>query len=540
MNQTKFFEKNYSDKAISLVQALDASLRSRAELEDTEKLQGYIQKFIYLNLEVLEISLNLPKDDELKVFVSSNGEHIGTTSSSYNLQSYEKGVIYSIPMNVRGSHILTVITPIHLSGQIVGTYEIILSMDRAYAALNIQIKNLVTISVFGLFILVISFMYALRKIILKPITVFSDAARMIGGGNLDTHVKINSRDELGNLAFVFNNMISELKQSRDEIGRYSKKLEDQVYERTKELEVSKEELRKKVEILEKNKTAMLNIMLDLKKTIADLEEAKRYINQQNIELKSVQNQLYRLNEELEKKVQERTAEVQRLLKQKDDFISQLGHDLKNPLTPLVGLLPILRDKEKDPKIKEQLDVIISNVNYMKDLVIKILQLARLNSPNIKFDIEDLNIKKEIDDIISNQQFFFEENNFKVENNIQDDIIVKADKIKLEELVKNLFTNAVKYTLDEKGKIVVDAEKKDGFVTVSIKDTGMGMTPEEIDHIFDEFYKADESRHDLDSSGLGLSICKRIVERHGGRIWAESDGRGKGSTFRFTLRLSEDK
>jgi len=539
MNQTNFFEKNYSDKAIDLAQALDANLRSRDELEDAEKLQGYIQKFRYLNTEVLEISINLPKDDELKVVVSSNPEYIDNPSSSYNVHSYENGDVYSIPMNVGDSHTLTVITPLHLSGQVVGTYEMILSMDRAYAALESQISNLIIISTIGLFILIINFLYALRKIILKPITALSDAVGIIGKGNLDTSIKISSQDEFGDLAFAFNNMVEELKKSRGEIERYSKTLETQVYERTRELEISKEDLRNKVEILEKNKTAMLNIMLDLKKTIADLEVAKRYINQQNIELKTVQKQLYDLNKELEQKVEERTAEVKHLLKQKDDFIGQLGHDLKNPMTPLVGLLPILKEKEKDPKIREQLDVIVSNVNYMKDLVIKILQLARLNSPNIKFDIENLNIKKEIDDIILDQQFFFNETNFEVKNNIKDDIIVKADKIKLEELIKNLFTNAVKYSLDGKGVITIDADKKDGFVKLSIKDAGIGITPEDINRIFDEFYKADESRHELDSSGLGLSICKRIVERHGGRIWAESDGKGKGSTFYFTLKLSED-
>jgi len=539
MNQTNFFEKNYSDKAIALAQALDANLRSRDELEDAEKLQGYIQKFRYLNTEVLEISINLPKDDELKVVVSSNPEYIDNPSSSYNVHSYENGDVYSIPMNVGDSHTLTVITPLHLSGQVVGTYEMILSMDRAYAALESQISNLIIISTIGLFILIINFLYALRKIILKPITALSDAVGIIGKGNLDTSIKISSQDEFGDLAFAFNNMVEELKKSRGEIERYSKTLETQVYERTRELEISKEDLRNKVEILEKNKTAMLNIMLDLKKTIEDLKGAKRYINQQNIELKTVQKQLHDLNKELEQKVEERTAEVKHLLKQKDDFIGQLGHDLKNPMTPLVGLLPILKEKEKDPKIREQLDVIVSNVNYMKDLVIKILQLARLNSPNIKFDIENLNIKKEIDDIILDQQFFFNETNFEVKNNIKDDIIVKADKIKLEELIKNLFTNAVRYSLDGKGVITIDADKKDGFVKLSIKDAGIGITPEDINRIFDEFYKADESRHELDSSGLGLSICKRIVERHGGRIWAESDGKGKGSTFYFTLKLSED-
>jgi signal transduction histidine kinase len=83
-------------------------------------------------------------------------------------------------------------------------------------------------------------------------------------------------------------------------------------------------------------------------------------------------------------------------------------------------------------------------------------------------------------------------------------------------------------------ITIDAKEDKDFVTVSIKDTGIGITEEQLSHIFDEFYKADEARHDFDSSGLGLPICKRIVEKHGGKIWVESPGEGGGTTFYFTI------
>ena len=83
--------------------------------------------------------------------------------------------------------------------------------------------------------------------------------------------------------------------------------------------------------------------------------------------------------------------------------------------------------------------------------------------------------------------------------------------------------------------MIDAELKPEGVMISIKDNGIGMTKEHIDHIFEEFYKADPSRHNLGSNGLGLSISKKIIENHGGKIWAESPGLGKGSVFYFTLK-----
>jgi len=89
-------------------------------------------------------------------------------------------------------------------------------------------------------------------------------------------------------------------------------------------------------------------------------------------------------------------------------------------------------------------------------------------------------------------------------------------------------------MSEEGCLSFDAEENDDIVKVSMRDTGIGISEDQMDHIFDEFYKADPSRHDLNSSGLGLTICKRIVEKHGGEIWAESEGIGKGATFYFTV------
>jgi len=249
--------------------------------------------------------------------------------------------------------------------------------------------------------------------------------------------------------------------------------------------------------------------------------------------KRAEEKLALLNRDLEQKVKERTGQVEKLLKQKDEFIGQLGHDIKTPLTPLVTLLPIIKKKEQDPKLKELLDVAVHNVATMKELVMKTLELARLNSTDTKFDTEDVNLSKIAEKIINDQQTICEEKGIKIENNISETVIAKADNLRLREVFDNLITNAIKFTPD-RGTILIDANEEDGTVTVSVKDTGIGLTKEQLDRVFDEFYKADNSRHDLDSSGLGLAICKRIVEKHGGKIWAESPGPGKGSTLYFTL------
>jgi signal transduction histidine kinase len=199
------------------------------------------------------------------------------------------------------------------------------------------------------------------------------------------------------------------------------------------------------------------------------------------------------------------------------------------------LLPILENQVKEGKSRELIEIITRNANFMKELVDKTIELARLNSTNVKIESENQHLLTEINSILDNFELLFEKNHIKVENKIDKNIFVQADKLKLEELLNNLLTNSVKYSSEKGGEINIEAEENKGFVTISISDNGAGMDKEQLDHVFEEFYKADESRHDLDSSGLGLAICKRIVEKHGGKIWAESKGKGKGSTFYFTLR-----
>lgn len=243
---------------------------------------------------------------------------------------------------------------------------------------------------------------------------------------------------------------------------------------------------------------------------------------------------------MEKELLERNAEIEKLLNQKDEFINQLGHDLKHPLMPLINLIPLIEKEDNYTNKKEIFEILNRNVNYLRNLVVKTVELASLNSSKIKLNFENTNLLEEINKVIMKNKFLFEEKKINLNNNISKDIYVIADKLRLEELIENLLNNSVKYSKETgNGMITIDASDDKDSVLVKVKDNGMGMTQVQLDRIFDEFYKADPSRHDFSSSGLGMSICKRIVEKHGGRIWAESEGIGKGSVFYFTLPKSKN-
>ena len=362
-------------------------------------------------------------------------------------------------------------------------------------------EMIITITMYSGVFIVVSFLlifFLFNYFISSPIGELTKGVRSMGKGTLGYEVKIKSKDEIGELATAFNTMSADLKISRDNLEEYSENLEKLVAERTKELE---------------EKTKRLGLI--------------------NQDLTVAREQLNILNKNLEERVQERTKEVEKLLKQKDEFITQLGHDLKNPLGPLINLIPLLEIQENDSIKKEMLTVLHRNADYMKNLVVKTLELAVLNSPNTKFSIEKMNLFKEVYQIIENKKILFDENKIKISNKINHKLSIKADRLRLEELLTNIFENSVKYSHDD-CRITIDAEQTNDFVTISIADNGIGMTKEQIERIFDEFFKADSTRHDIQSTGLGMSICKRIVEKHGGSIWVESPGPEKGTTVFFTL------
>jgi len=255
--------------------------------------------------------------------------------------------------------------------------------------------------------------------------------------------------------------------------------------------------------------------------------------------KQLQDQLATMNLELEERVDQRTEEIKQLLEQKDAFVNQLSHDLKTPLTPLVALLPMVAERTEDAESKKMLDLIMNNVDYMRNLTERTLQLAQLNSPEVSLRVEKVDLASEIRNTIESLSSVFKENGIEIVNNTTTPLDIEADRMLIKELIHNLVSNTIKYTNGD-GVVTFGSFLKDDNVEISIKDTGIGMTIEQQKRIFEEFYKADDSRTDRSSTGLGLTICKRIVENHGGSIRAESQGSGHGTSVHFTLPIRQSE
>jgi signal transduction histidine kinase len=253
-------------------------------------------------------------------------------------------------------------------------------------------------------------------------------------------------------------------------------------------------------------------------------------------LKKTEQELIELKGTLEQKVIERTVEVNRLLKDKIRFIDNLSHDLGTPLTPIITLLPIIKKEISDQKTIEMIDTCLRNAEYIKRVVNNARELAEIGS--IDLFLKKENLQEIINEMNSKYKDIFRSCHIEIENRIGHDVFIKTEKNRLMQIFDHITSNAINSMLENGGKIIFDSKgitkNDDPYIQVSITDTGSGLTRDQIDHIFNEFYKTDNSRHKLDSTGLGLTICKTIIEKHGGKIWADSHGEGTGTTIYFTL------
>jgi len=272
----------------------------------------------------------------------------------------------------------------------------------------------------------------------------------------------------------------------------------------------------------------------------EIKERDLKIKELEEKLIETETKLNELNKNLEQRVIERTVEVNRLLIHKNRFIDSLSHDLGTPLTPLVSLLPIIKENISDSKTVELIDICIRNAEYIKHVVNNTREIGEISSTDLFLKKE--NLFEIVNELKKRYEPVFKTCNIIVENNIRKDVFIKTEKNRLLQLFDQVTSNAVNSMLNSGGKLIFESKpvkKESGiFIQISIKDTGVGLTRDQTDHVFEEFYKTDDSRHKLASTGLGLAICKTIVEKHGGKIWADSHGIGTGATIHFTIPSPE--
>jgi two-component system sensor histidine kinase/response regulator len=267
--------------------------------------------------------------------------------------------------------------------------------------------------------------------------------------------------------------------------------------------------------------------------IQALEEAKTKLEKSEEKLK---NQ----NVELDKKVEERTKELNKLLEDKDRFITILGHDLKSPFNSILGILYLLEDnlqKLSGEQIEQHVKAVSKSAQKVYNLLEDILLWVRAQSGKLPFIPENLGLANLVNEVIDYLEPSLNMKEQKFQLLVKKDVLVFADRNMLQTILRNLIYNAIKFT-NKGGRISISANINDVEVTVIVTDTGVGMIREQIEQLFDNTEIIPTLGTEKEKgTGLGLLICKEFIETHGGKIWVESEP-GKGSDFKFTLPLKK--
>jgi two-component system, OmpR family, sensor histidine kinase VicK len=297
------------------------------------------------------------------------------------------------------------------------------------------------------------------------------------------------------------------------------------------------DLQETILIVDRKVSFVIELIDDTKATFEKAIGLATYSNNKSTALSYVsifeslwkQTELYQKLNELYERLQERD-------KIQNEFISIAAHELRTPIQPILGLSEILLCKKGNIKQnKELLNVIIRNAKRLSKLTENILDATKIESQSLKVNKQYFRLNDLITNALADHKKE-EENNKQRKIKLaystnNDNIIVKADAERLTQVVWNLLSNAIKFTRE--GEISVNVERDDTAqqIIVSVSDTGQGIDPEIMPRLFTKF-----ATKSIVGTGLGLYISKRIIEAHGGKMWAENNSDGIGATFSFTLPL----
>ena len=253
---------------------------------------------------------------------------------------------------------------------------------------------------------------------------------------------------------------------------------------------------------------------------------------------SVHLEALRLTEELQK----RAAELQELDRLKSSFLANMSHELRTPLNSILGFSDVMLEGIDGPLtdyMENDLKLIQKNGQHLLHLINDVLDMAKIESGRMNLHLETFKVHEVLDEVCSITSTLASEKNLAlfIETDSDMDVEISADVTRLRQVIINLVNNSIKFT--EKGKVTLRADRLgDKQVMIMVKDTGLGIPADHLESVFQEFSQVDTSTtRKAGGTGLGLPISRRLVEMHGGRMWAESTGvSGEGSIFYVELPL----
>ncbi|KON85953.1 histidine kinase [Sporosarcina globispora] len=461
-----------------------------------------------------------------------------------------------------GQRIWVLVTPIKNNGEVNGAIYLVAKIENIYEQMR-QINNIFTTGIAIALAITAVLGILLAQTVTRPISDMRKQALAMAKGNFSRKVKVYGYDEIGQLAITFNSLTKKLQEAHATTEGERRKLSSVLSYMTDGVIAT--DRKGRVILINEPAAKMLNVSREtvLSSPIVSLlglEEDYTFeelLNERDSVILDYSSQSKTLILRADFSViQKETGFVNGLITvlhditeqekidmERREFVANVSHELRTPLTTMRSYLEALaegawRDEEIAPNF---LDVTQNETERMIRLVNDLLQLSKMDS-------KDYSLTKEWIDFI----FFYnriidrfemtKQQNVTFERKLPDhSAFVEIDEDKLTQVLDNIISNAMKYS-PEGGRITFSIEEKDEFIVVSVTDQGVGIPKENIDQIFERFYRVDKARtRKLGGTGLGLAIAQEMVEAHGGDIWATST-EGKGTTISFSLpyvRSEED-
>lgn len=270
--------------------------------------------------------------------------------------------------------------------------------------------------------------------------------------------------------------------------------------------------------------------------VDELQKATEQLFDKNIEYIELSPELSEIGAKINrlKQESERNERLARENEQrKNDLIMYLAHDLKTPLSSVIGYLTLLHDEGQiSPELREKyLAIALDKAERLEDLINEFFEITRFNLSEITLQYSQINLTRLLEQLTFEFKPMLAEKNLTCELQVPEDMTLRCDANKIQRVFDNLLRNAALYSYPNT-KIEITAEKQEKQVTIHFRNHGDTIAAEKLARIFEQFYRLDAARSSNDGAGLGLAIAKQIVELHGGRIYAES----ASNTVEFTVTL----
>lgn len=438
-----------------------------------------------------------------------------------------------------------------------GVVRVATTTEEITEPLNFLSKVALTLTAF-MGLLAFAVTYYINRNITGPLEEMLDVTRQLQVGEFSRRVLVRSTDEIGQLSRAFNELSQTLEEMFQAVHDRENKLNailTSMGEGVLAVDLNYKVIlanRSMAEMIQEDEEGLIGKDLieviqsyQLVEVVADTLATGKSIETEIKLYPSSRRMIAVTSSRLEDENDETigavivlrdVTELRRLEAMRREFVANVSHELRTPLTSIKGFVEtILNGKTDDAALVERfLTIVNGETDRMITLINDLLDLTKIESRRQKLIFEEVNIREIFEDTITVLSSKAVQKDIIVENKLED-LIVLGDPKLLRQVSVNLVDNAIKYN-KEGGRVWVDGVVEGGTACISVNDTGFGIPSDHLDRIFERFYRVDKGRsRQQGGTGLGLSIVKHIIDRHEGKIWAESEF-GEGSSIKFTLKL----